>query len=92
MTDRLRYETILGAFSGVLSRLCEQAQLEVSPDMLLADIPGIDSLRLLQAVALLEEHFRVEIDVVALEELNRVSDLLDAISSARPMGNELPGV
>jgi acyl carrier protein len=41
-------------------------------------------LRLLQAVAYLEQHFRVEIDVVALDDLSSVQDIVNAISRARP--------
>ena len=50
----------------------------------LDDVPGIDSLRLLQAVARLEETFRVEIDVVTLNHLETVRDVLDAICGAAP--------
>ena len=85
MLNRPRAETDLDALTGILSRLCEHTPMTLSPDMLLEDIPGIDSLRLLQAVALMEEHFRVEVDVVALEDLRIVRDILAAISAARPM-------
>ena len=85
MPHRPPAETDLDVLGGILSRLCEQAPLTLLPDMLLEEIPGIDSLRLLQAVALMEEHFRVEIDVVALEDLRIVSDILAAMVGARPM-------
>jgi len=85
MTDHVPPRAILDVLARLLGRLCEQDDPSLSPDMLLEDIPGIDSLRLLQAVALLEEHFQVEIDVVALNDLYRVQDILDAISKARPM-------
>jgi acyl carrier protein len=58
--------------------------IELAIDTLLDDIPGIDSLRLLQAVAHLEQHFRVEIDVVDLDDLHCVRDIVNAISAARP--------
>jgi acyl carrier protein len=50
----------------------------------LADVPNIDSLRLLQTIALLEEQFSIEIDVVALERLHRVRDIVELISDALP--------
>jgi acyl carrier protein len=85
--------TPLDALSSLLSRLCQQPFLALTPDMLLLDIPGIDSLRLLQAVALMEEQFHVEVDVVALEDLHRVHDILEAIANARPISgaNQPPG-
>jgi acyl carrier protein len=77
-------DAILVELTRLLSRICEHEQTHLSGSTLLEDVPGIDSLRLLQAVASLEEHFGVEIDVVALEDLTRVQDILDAISNARP--------
>ena len=50
----------------------------------MADVPNMDSLRLLQAIALLEEQFSVEIEVVALERLHRVRDIFHIISDALP--------
>lgn len=85
MPNRPPAETELNVLAGILSRLCEQEPMTLLPDMLLEDIPGLDSLRLLQAVALMEEHFRVEVDVVALEDLHHVRDILAAITAARPM-------
>jgi acyl carrier protein len=77
----------------VLARLLSvpgHERLELSPDMRLADIPGMDSLRTIQAVAMLEEHFNVEVDVVALNDLRRVRDILDAIARARPLADRAP--
>ena len=53
-------------------------------DLPLAEVPNIDSLRLLQAIALLEEQFSIEIEVVALERLQRVRDIVAIISDALP--------
>jgi acyl carrier protein len=85
MTDNELAETGIEVLSRLLRRVCEQERMTLSPDTPLEDIPGIDSLRLLQAVALMEEHFQVEVDVVALEDLHVVADILGAISGARPM-------
>ncbi len=84
MTDRPTSDVILTVLTNILRRLCELDRLELSPDMPLVDIPGIDSLRILQTVALAEEHFRMEIDVVALENLHRVRDVMNAIAPAPP--------
>jgi acyl carrier protein len=78
-------EAILGEFTKLLRRICEHDEMEIAAGTLLDDIPGIDSLRLLQAVAHLEDHFHVEIDTAALGDLRRVRDVLNAVSDARPM-------
>ena len=75
-------ENVMPVLTAILRGLCEQDRLDLAPDMLLADIPGIDSLRILQAIALMEEHFAVEVDVIALESLFRVSDMIDIITNA----------
>ena len=78
-----RPEAVLAQLTKLLTRICEHDQVGLSAETMLDEIPGIDSLRLLQAVAHLEEHFDVEIDVKALEDLRRVHDILHAISTAR---------
>lgn len=79
-----RPESVLVELTRLLRRICDDDRIELTIDMKLEDIPGIDSLRLLQVVAHLEEHFRVEIDVVALDDLCFVSDVLTALAAARP--------
>lgn len=66
----------------MVAQICEQPALDLRPDTALADIPGIDSLRLLQAIALLEENCAVEIMIPALESVHRVGDVVDAILQA----------
>ena len=68
----------------MLCRVCGQAAVALPEDLLLAEVPNIDSLRLLQAIALLEEQFSIEIEVVALERLQRVRDIVAIISDALP--------
>ncbi|TMJ57342.1 MAG: acyl carrier protein [Alphaproteobacteria bacterium] len=79
-----RPEVIARAVSDMLCRVCERAAVALPQDLPLADIQNIDSLRLLQAIALLEEQFSIEIDVVALERLHRVRDIVELISDALP--------
>jgi len=69
----------------MLCRVCEREAVALPQDLPLAEVPNIDSLRVLQAVALLEEQFSIEIDVVvALEQLHRVRDIVELISDALP--------
>jgi acyl carrier protein len=82
MTE-LRQEIILAALARSLQRICEHSHPELRPDTMLDELPGINSLRLLQVVANLEQHFHVEIDVVALDGLACVQDILNALSRAR---------
>jgi acyl carrier protein len=77
-------DAVLAELTRLLTRICEHDQAGLSADTTLDEIPGIDSLRLLQAVAHLEERFDVEIDVGALDDLHRVHDIVNAISTARP--------
>ncbi len=77
-------EAIAKAVSDMLCRVCGQAAVALPQDLLLAEVPNIDSLRLLQAIALLEEQFSIEIEVVALERLQRVRDIVAIISDALP--------
>jgi acyl carrier protein len=67
----------------LLRRICEDEMPVLTVNTPLDDIPGIDSLRLLQAIAHLEEHFNVEIDVAALDDLSCVRDILNAIAAAQ---------
>lgn len=77
-------EAIASAVSDMLCRVCERDAVTLPQDLLLAEVPNMDSLRLLQAIALLEETFSVEINVVALERLQRVRDIVELISDALP--------
>ncbi len=77
-------EFVLAELTRFLRHLCESEEIELTTDTLLDDIPGMDSLRILQAVAHLEAWFHVEIDVVDLDDLSRVSDILSAIAAAHP--------
>jgi acyl carrier protein len=78
-------ELVLCELTRLLRRICECESLVLTPATELEDIPGIDSLRLLGAVAHLEEYFSVEIDVAALDDLRRVRDILNAVAAASPM-------
>ncbi len=83
MGNDLNQAGVLAAFAAMLAQICEQARLDLRLDTVLIDIPGIDSLRLLQAIALLEERCMVEIMIPTLESLHQVGDVVDAILQAR---------
>jgi hypothetical protein len=83
--DGTRSDSILAELGTLLRRTCQYGEFELSVETWIADIPGIDSLRTLQAVAHLEEHFGVEVDLEALNNLLRVQDIVGAISQGRPM-------
>ena len=68
----------------MLCRVCGGPAVDLPQALPLADVPNIDSLRLLQAIALLEEQFSIEIEVVALKRLHRVRDIVELISDALP--------
>jgi acyl carrier protein len=70
-------------FVRLLRQVCALGEINLSPGESLDAIEGLDSLRLLQVVAHLEEHFQVEVDIEALNDLTRVGDVLAAISGAR---------
>ena len=72
-----------GLLAGLLRRLCEQPLPELAPDTALAEIDGLDSVRLLEAVALLEEAMGVEFPTQALDGLEHVADLLRLMAAAR---------
>jgi acyl carrier protein len=80
-----RTEHILVELISLLQRICECEGHCLTADTPLEDIPGIDSLRLLETVAHLEERFRVEIDTVALDDLRCVRDIVTMIAAAGPV-------
>lgn len=48
----------------------------------LADIDGLDSIRLIETIALLEEHFAVEVATHDLDQLHCLADIVRAITHA----------
>jgi acyl carrier protein len=86
LTGADQQAAILSAMTGIVRRLCADPGLSLSPAQRLEDIPGLDSLRTLQAVALLEEQFDVVVDVVALDDIHTVGDVMLVISRAQQAG------
>ncbi len=74
---------VLAEVRGQIRRLCGQPALEVDGATALDEIEGLDSLRIIEAVALLEERFGVAVDPLALDGLASVGDIVRIITSAR---------
>jgi acyl carrier protein len=77
-------EAVFSELGELMRRVCEHPLPDLSMDSQLDEILGIDSLRLLQTVAQMEEHFDVEIDVAALDRLITIGDIVRAVVTARP--------
>jgi acyl carrier protein len=69
--------------AAALRKLCQDPLPDLSPDTYLDELPGMDSLRMLHAIASIEEQHGIEIDVAALDQMHRVQDIMNAVRSAR---------
>jgi len=69
--------------AAALRKLCQDPLPGLTPDTYLDELPGMDSLRMLHAIASIEEQHGVEIDVAALDRMYRVQDIMDAVCTAR---------
>jgi acyl carrier protein len=82
-TERVSEDGEFHAVAALLRHLCRDDLPGLSPDSALRDLPGMDSMRLLETAALLEDQYGVELDLGALARLARVRDLVGAVASAR---------
>lgn len=84
------YADELEVVTTVLRKVCQRPTLEITPEMRLDELPGMDSLRVLHVVTMIEERVGVEIDVAALDRLVRIRDIVSciqaAIEAATPQG------
>jgi acyl carrier protein len=71
------------AVAAIFRKLCRHPLPDLTPETHLDELPGMDSLRVLQAIALMEEQFGVEIDVAALDRMYQVRDILRAVHASR---------
>jgi len=76
-------EIAFDAVAAALRSICQNPLPGLSPDTHLDELPGLDSLRLLHVVAMMEEQYGVEIDVAALDRLYQVQDVLQAVRAAQ---------
>lgn len=84
MMQPLSGEATFVAIASVLRGLCKDPLPDLALETRLEDLPGMDSLKSLHALALMEEQFGVEIDVAVLDyHLERVADVVRAVDAAR---------
>jgi acyl carrier protein len=80
--------TAFAAFAKTLRRACDASLPDLAPTTILAEVVNIDSLRLLQAIALAEEELGIEIDTGALDAAWTVRDIVMALAEARPAARD----
>lgn len=79
MVDR---EVALAALVELMPVMTGMATGELRAETVLEDIPGLDSLRLMELLATAESRFGVELDPTDLEDLVRLGDLVTALERA----------
>ena len=67
---------VLAVLRDIFARVTGLPDVILLPSMELADVPYMDSLRLLETVALAEEHFGVTVDTARLESISTVGDIV----------------
>lgn len=73
---------VLGSTLAILGEVCLQPNLVASLDTGLDELADLDSLRVMEAVALLDSQFGVEVDTGALNHLATVGDIVDLVTRA----------
>jgi acyl carrier protein len=76
-------EADFAAVAVSLRKLCQDPLTDLTAETYLDELPGMDSLRVLHAIAMIEEQFGVEIDVAALDGMQQVGDIVQAVRVAR---------
>jgi acyl carrier protein len=79
MQDQIAFDAV----AATVRKVCQQALPGLAPDTYLDELPGMDSLRVLDVVAMMEEQFGVEIDITALDRMYQVQDILHAVRAAK---------
>jgi acyl carrier protein len=78
------YATILAEMERLIRSVTAHPALAISAASVLGDIEDLDSLRVLECVAMAERHFGVEISPDALYELETVGDIARALAASAP--------
>ena len=79
--DRSR---VLAETADLLREICRAPGLPLDPTSRLEEIEPLDSLRLMETVAMLEDRFHVEIETGVLDSLVTVDDIVDLVLRAAP--------
>jgi acyl carrier protein len=69
--------------AAALRKLCQDPLPGLSAETYLDELPGMDSLRMLHAIASIEEQHGIEIDVAALDGMHQVQDVMNAVRAAQ---------
>ena len=83
MADRA---ALLAALAELLPAITGMPAGALRAETLLEDIPGLDSLRLMELLATAESRFGLELDPADLEDLLRLGDLVTALEQAPAPG------
>jgi acyl carrier protein len=75
-------QRVLDAVITLMRHRSEVGLPDLSDTTFLVDVPNLDSLRVMETVALIEQQFGVEVDTSRLETLVTVGDISDAVSEA----------
>jgi hypothetical protein len=75
-------DTEFATVAAALRKFCQNPLSRLSPHTYLDELPGMDSLRMLHAIALIEEQ-GIEVDVAALDRMYRVQDIINALRAAQ---------
>jgi acyl carrier protein len=73
---------LLALVIATLREVCPEAPPGLDAATRLAAVSGLDSLRLLETVALAEERLGTQIDTARLERLRTLGDIADALAEA----------
>lgn len=74
---------VLAAVVGIVARVTRRAQPGAAMETKLYDLDGLDSLRLLETVALAEEHFGVQVETGWLGQIETVGDIVRLVAAGR---------
>ena len=74
---------VLAAVVGIVARVTRRAQPGAAMETKLYDLDGLDSLRLLETVALAEEHFGVQVETGGLGQIETVGDIVRLVAAGR---------
>ncbi|HQT75901.1 MAG TPA: acyl carrier protein [Rhodopila sp.] len=83
MTKQRSHDAEFAAVAQILRTVCRSELPRLTAETRLDELPRMDSLLMMQVVAMVEEYFAVEIDLDALEHLATVHDIAQAAHSAR---------
>jgi acyl carrier protein len=75
-------EDVLHALHGVIAR-CTATEVELMPHTRFQDDLGLDSLKVMELVAEVEDHFDVNLPLNLLPEIHTVADLARIIETLR---------